>query len=84
MTTDTTWQPGDPFLPDNGCGTIPTIGWTDQERHDAVNEDTTPPPWYRPHATTTVEPGYVRYCSPCDVSWRGDTPCWMCGGDHHP
>jgi hypothetical protein len=84
MTAAASWEPGEPFLPDNGCGSIPVINWTEQQRQAAVDEDDTPPPWYRPHNTVAIEPGYVRYCGPCDVSWRGDLPCWACGGDNQP
>lgn len=45
--------------------------------------DDRPPPWYRPagdHAAT----GWNRHCDTCGVQWRGDEPCWMCGGEKTP
>jgi hypothetical protein len=77
------WQPGDPLMPDNGCGTVPPITWSTEERRAAVNEGERTPPWYRPHESIG-SPGFNRHCKPCGVQWRGDDPCWMCGGEQLP
>ena len=77
------WVPGEPFMPDNGSGTVPDVSWDDDAKQAAIAEDPTPPPWYRPTEATTAV-GMVRSCRTCGVQWRGDQPCWMCGGDHHP
>lgn len=73
------WEPGDPFMPDNGCGTVPPINLSPQEQIQARREDDTPPPWYRPEASTAGF-GWNHHCKACGVQWRGDDPCWMCGG----
>lgn len=77
------WQPGDPLLTDNGCGNIPAVTWTPEERQAATQEDDTPPPWWRPDGPTPSG-AYTRSCTTCDVRWRGDEPCWMCGGEQIP
>lgn len=83
MTAAETWEPGDPFMPDNGCGTVPTINWTTEERHQAIAEDTQEPPWFRPLNATVSGPGWNHHCKSCNVQWRSDSdePCWMCGGE---
>jgi hypothetical protein len=78
-----TWEPGDPFLPDNGCGTVPDVSWGEDEKQAAIAEDSVPPPWWRPR-TVSLSSGIVRACKPCGVTWRGDDPCWMCGGLESP
>jgi hypothetical protein len=79
------WTPGDPLMPDNGCGAMVSPSLTLEERRQALAEDDTPPPWWRPESDTTGL-GYVssRHCRPCGVRWRGDDPCWMCGGEESP
>lgn len=79
MTTETTWEPGDPFMPDNGCGTVPTITWSSNDRQDAIAEDDTPPQWFKPLNATASSGGWNRHCKACNVQWRGEEPCWMCG-----
>jgi hypothetical protein len=74
------WTPGDPLHADNGCGSIPTVNWTPEQRQAAVNEDDTPPPWYRPDGPLSSF-AFTRSCAPCGVRWRGDDPCWNCGED---
>lgn len=80
MTTD--WQPGDPLMPDNGCGAWTHVPMTSEERARAITEDQdAAPPWWRP--TSEGGPGELastRSCAPCGVRWRGDEPCWMCDG----
>ncbi len=74
------WQPGDPLMPDNGCGTVPAVLWSSQERREAIAEDDVPPPWFRPFNAVAIEPAMTRHCEACSVTWRGDMPCWSCGG----
>lgn len=78
MSTD--WVPGDPLMPDNGCGGGTTLWMNDAERTDALATDTgNPPPWWRPEPETRVGAS-SRYCNPCGVRWSGDEVCWVCGG----
>lgn len=77
------WQPGDPLMPDNGCGTVPPISWSIEDRQAATREDDTPPPWWRPIADAP-RLAWNRHCKTCEVQWRGDDPCWMCGGEQIP
>jgi hypothetical protein len=80
MTTDATWQPGDPFMPDNGCGGWTHVPMTTEEREEVNAEDAeTPPPWWRPESAP-VGLASSRSCKPCGVRWSGEEPCWMCGG----
>lgn len=83
MTDATEWQPGDPLMPDNGCGALVTPRLSDEERDAALAEDDTAPPWWRPEDEGSGLSS-TRYCAPCGVRWRGDEPCWMCGGEQVP
>lgn len=76
--TAETWVPGDPLMPDNGCGGNSQIYMTEDTRAIVLAEGGTPPPWWRP-APEGPALGYTRSCKPCGVGWRGDEPCWMCG-----
>lgn len=78
-----TWEPGDPLMPDNDCGAMVTPSISPAEQAEARREDDTPPPWWRPD-TSTPGIGWTQVCEPCGVLWRGDDPCWMCGGDNIP
>jgi hypothetical protein len=78
MTTD--WQPGDPYMPDNGCGGWPHVPMTEDERAEITEDTDAAPPWWRPGGTHGAELGYTRSCAACGVRWRGDEPCWMCDG----
>lgn len=84
-TAETEWEPGDPLMPDHGLnGGISTIFMSEVERARALEADTgTPPPWWRPEPDGPTM-SYTRTCSPCGVRWRGDEPCWMCGGEQLP
>lgn len=77
------WEPGDPLIVDQGCGTVPGIVWSPDERAAARAEDDTPPPWWRPDDTGPTL-GWNHHCPVCNVQWRGDDPCWMCGGEQLP
>lgn len=78
------WQPGDPLHTDNGCGNIPTVNWTAAERAQARTEGD-PPPWWTPDPEhSQIGLASSRSCAPCGVRWRGDAPCWMCGGEDIP
>lgn len=73
------WEPGDPLMPDNGCGPMTGVNLTAEERDAVIAEGGYRPQWWRPGP----EPGGLastRYCAPCDVRWAGADPCWMCGG----
>lgn len=78
------WQPGDPLMPDRGCGGFAAVHMTPDERAAAIASDhDTPPPWWRP-GTEGDRLASTRYCNPCGVRWAGDKPCWMCGGEDMP
>lgn len=76
MTTD--WVPGDPLMPDNGCGGRANIELTEEERARVRAEDGLVPPWFRPGNLPSVFPN--GHCRSCEVRWQGDAVCWMCGG----
>lgn len=78
------WEPGDPLLVDQGCGTIGVVIWSPDRQAEARAEDTMPPPWYRPETAPGVFVGWNHHCEPCGVQWRGDNPCWNCGGEQIP
>lgn len=81
------WVPGDPLMPDRGLGShgvSPMM--TAAERAAALADDTgDAPPWWRPDGSG-VDHGLAatHTCKPCGVRWRGDDPCWMCGGEQIP
>jgi hypothetical protein len=75
------WEPGDPLMPDNGCGSIPPVTWSTEERQAAVTEGDLTPPWWRPKEAIDAA-GITRHCQGCSVQWRGDDPCWMCGQEN--
>lgn len=78
----TTWVPGDPLMPDNGCGSYSEVRMTETERDQANAEGDNPPPWWRP-AEEYAGPTSSRTCNDCGVKWRGPDPCWVCG-EHPP
>lgn len=78
MSTSTDWQAGDPLLTDNGCGPMPSVHMTEDERATVIAEGGVTPPWWRPGADGPAY-GYSRSCDPCGVRWRGEGPCWSCG-----
>lgn len=84
------WQPGDPnpLVPDNPCGPFVTPTYDLDETAEARAEDDTPPPWWRPGEGPAEELGLglasTRACRTCGVRWRGDDPCWNCGGEESP
>jgi hypothetical protein len=65
----TDWEPGDPLMPNNGCGAYVMPRLTPDEVAEAIAEDDIPPPWFRPGNSLQ------------NFRWRGDEPCWMCGED---
>lgn len=78
MSAEATWEPGDPLMPDNGCGAMITPAMRDDERAAVIAEGGPMPPWWRPEPSGPAL-GYTRSCKPCDVRWYGDEPCWICG-----
>jgi hypothetical protein len=76
------WVPGDPLMPDNGCGAMVAPSITLEERRQALAEDGTTPPWWRPDEPLADGLAATRRCTPCGVRWRGETPCWMCGQEN--
>lgn len=84
------WQPGDPnpLIPDNPCGAWVQPQLSAEERAEALAEDGLEPPWARPGDGSVDGYGFslasTRGCNTCGVRWRGDDPCWMCGGEESP
>ncbi|WP_374457725.1 hypothetical protein [Nocardioides sp.] len=82
------WEPGDPnpYAPDQGTSGFANVFMREDERAAILAADTgTPPPWWRPPAEEGASPGdYTRSCATCGVRWRGDEPCWVCGGEQLP
>ena len=55
------WEPGDPLMPDNGCGPMTGVNLTAEERDAVIAEGGYRPQWWRPGP----EPGGLastRYC----------------------
>lgn len=84
---ETEWQPGDPnpFVPDPGTSGFANVYMLEEDRAAIIAADTgTPPPWWRPPTEQPINGGTTRACTTCGVRWRGDEPCWMCGGEQLP
>lgn len=58
---------------------VAVTGRTDTPAPPPTPSPVMPPPVTVDHLHTARTSRTSQYCAPCDVTWKGTDPCWLCG-----